>query len=249
LAGTAAGGSLEDGGPLLIVAAWAPELRALGRVFSQGKSRHPVSTGRTASGALSAVRVSGAAPVRAVVGVGLCEAAAGTARLIERQRPRAVVLVGTAGLYPGADKDRGAPAGLTIGSAVLARTFHLASDSVARQAAYLPEPLPAEAASTPELLQEVAAATSLPIVDVACPIGITRAATLAQQLRKSTGAALENLEGFAVARAAASAGVPFVALLGIANHVGPEGNQQWRTHGTAAAAAACSAVRTWLAAT
>jgi futalosine hydrolase len=235
----------HDDGPLLIVAAWAPELRALGRVFSQGKSKVSASGARTASGALAAVRVSGAAPVRAVVGVGLCEAAAGAARLIERQRPRAVVLVGTAGLFPGAEKDR--TGALVVGAAVLGRSFHLASDAVARQAAYLPEPLPARADSTPALLQELTAATGLPSADVACPIGITRTTALAQQLRKSTGAALENLEGFAVARAAASAGVPFVAVLGIANLVGPEGHAQWRTHATAAAAAACSAVRTWLA--
>lgn len=229
------------------MAAWAPELRALGRVFSQGKSKAPPASGRTSTGALSAVRVSGAAPVRAVVGVGLCEAAAGAARLIERQRPRAVVLVGTAGLYPGADKDRGSA--LAVGKVALARSFHLASEAVAREAAYLPEPLPAQVDSTPQLLQELIAATGLSVADVACPIGITRTTALAQQLRKSTGAALENLEGFAVARAAAAAGVPFVAVLGIANIVGPEAHAQWRTHGATAAAAACSAIRTWLAST
>jgi futalosine hydrolase len=237
---------LDDAGPLLIVAAWAPELRALGRVFSQGKSRAPAAAGRTATGALSAVRVSGAAPVRAVVGVGLCEAAAGTARLIERHHPRAIVLVGTAGLYPGSEK---AAPKLAIGAVALGRTFHLASDAVARQTAYLPEPLPAQATSAPDLLQDLIAATGLPVADVACPVGITRAAPVAQLLRKTTGAALENLEAFAVARAAAAAGVPFIAILGIANDVGPEGNAQWRAHGTAAAAAACSAVRTWLAKT
>jgi nucleoside phosphorylase len=234
---------LDEAGPLLIVAAWAPELRALGRVFSQGKSRAPAASGRTATGALAAVRVSGAAPVRAVVGVGLCEAAAGAARLIERHHPRAIVLVGTAGLYPGAD--RSAPK-LTIGTAALGRTFHLASDAVARQTAYLPEPLPAQAESAPDLLRDLTAATGLPVADVACPVGITRATPVAQLLRKSTGAALENLEAFAVARAAAASSVPFVAVLGIANDVGPEGNTQWRAHGTAAAAAACAAVRAWL---
>jgi nucleoside phosphorylase len=207
-------------GPLLVVAAWAPELRGLGRLAK-----------------------GGAAPARAVVGVGLIEAAAGTARLIERQRPRAVVLIGTAGVYPGADVDD-----VALGSAVLVRTMHLASASVARGNAYLPEPLPATATVNSALLDELAAATALPICDVACPLAITRAATVAQQLRKATGAALENLEAFAVARAAASVDVPFAAVLGIANRVGPEGHAEWRAHGEKAAAAACAAVRTWVAA-
>jgi nucleoside phosphorylase len=236
---------LDDGGPLLIVAAWAPELRGLGRVFSQGKSKAAPPSGRTATGALPAVRVTGSAPVRAVVGVGLVEAAAGTARLIERQRPRAIVLVGTAGLYPGADKKLG----LAIGGAVIGRSFLLASDAVAREAAYLPGPLPASAASTPALLEAVTAATALPVADVACPVGITLAPALAQQRRKGTNAALENLEAFAVARAAAAAGVPFVAVLGIANLVGPDAHAEWRAHAATAAAAACTAVRRWLAET
>jgi nucleoside phosphorylase len=92
----------------------------------------------------------------------------------------------------------------------------------------------------------VAAATGLSVADVACPLGITRALPVAQKLRKATGAALENLEAFAVARAAAHANVPFTAILGVANHVGPEGHVQWRQYGDRAAAAACAAVRKWL---
>ena len=66
----------------------------------------------------------------------------------------------------------------------------------------------------------------------------TRAAPAA-----SLGAALENLEAFSVARAAAAAGVDAVAaVLGIANRVGPRGHQEWRAHHAAASRAACRLV-------
>lgn len=207
-----------EAGPVLVVAAFAPELRALGRFFAGGKSGAQV-------------------PSRAVVGIGLVEAAAGTARLLARSRPRALLLVGTAGSY--ADQP-------PIGSAAIATTIHLASASVARGAAYLPEPLPAQVESAPELVQALVAATGLATAVVACPIGITREVATGKKIAKATGAALENLEAFAVARAAAAAEIPFAAVLGVANVVGPEAHAAWRAHGDKAAAAACAAVRKWL---
>jgi nucleoside phosphorylase len=219
--GPAEGGApleTDGGGPVLIVAAFAPELRALGRIFARDTA-------------------SGAAPTRAAVGVGLIEAAAGAARVLEQQKPRALILVGTAGIYPGTK--------LSIGQAVVAGTVHLASASVAAEAAYYPGPLPAKAEATP-LGAAIAQAARLSIADVACPLGITRDAAVARQLKRATGAALENLEAFAVARAAAHAGVPFAAVLGIANYVGPEAHAEWKQNGDKAAATACAAVRTWL---
>jgi futalosine hydrolase len=82
---------------------------------------------------------------------------------------------------------------------------------------------------------------------VACPIAITRSATLGRHLAHATGAALENLEAFAVARAAGAAGVEAVAVvLGIANRVGPRGHQEWRAHHVAASRAACRVVWSFL---
>jgi futalosine hydrolase len=205
-------------GPVLIVAAFAPELRGLGRIFARDTSR-------------------GTAPTRAVVGVGLIEAAAGTARLLVQQKPAALVLVGTAGVYEGRK-----PA---LGQAVVAGALHLASASVADEAAYLPPPLPAHSEGS-ALADEIAAATGLVRADVACPLGITRDRKVGKRLQTATGADVENLEAFAVARAAVQAGVPFAAVLGVANHVGPEGHAEWKKHGDRAAATACAAVRKWL---
>ena len=82
---------------------------------------------------------------------------------------------------------------------------------------------------------------------VACPLAITRpSAALGRRIAEATGATLENLEAFAVARAAAAAGVDFAAVLGVANRVGPTGHDEWQRHHRAASRAACELVARFL---
>lgn len=172
----------------------------------------------------------------ASVGVGLIESAIGTTLLLARQRPDAALLVGTAGLYPGPATN------LDMGKAAIAVEIALLPEILPGKHAFLPSILPARIRSTPALIRLLRQRTDLPATDVACPLGITatrKAATTAAQL---SGCRLENLEAFAVARAAAVARVPFTAVLGIANHVGPAGHKQWVKHAPAAAEAACKAV-------
>jgi nucleoside phosphorylase len=64
-------------------------------------------------------------------------------------------------------------------------------------------------------------------------------------LRRSR-CALENLEAFALARAAASLRIPFAVVLGITNTVGPPGHREWQQNAVAAAGAACRAVLAFL---
>jgi futalosine hydrolase len=183
-----------------------------------------------------AVAASPALATRAVaraVGVGLVEAAVGAARVIAEERPRAVVFVGTAGGYPG----RRWP----LGSAAGARRLLLLSSAVARGEAYFPRPMPTVTLPDRRLAAALRGAADLPAADVVCPLGITTAPPPAQR-----GARLENLEAFAVARAAAAAAVPFAAVLGVSNAVGAGAHQEWREHGAAAAAAASEAVIAWL---
>ena len=87
------------------------------------------------------------------------------------------------------------------------------------------------AARPTELRSRLAAPRRCPAADVACPPAITRSAAAPPPLAGATGAALENLEAFAVARAAAEARVPFAAVLGIANQVGPRAHAEWTAHG------------------
>jgi nucleoside phosphorylase len=208
--------------PILIAAAWDPELAPL-------HARLGPERARTAAGVITRA-----------VGVGLVEAAAGTARAIAELAPRAVLLIGTAGVY------RDARAALALGGAVVIRKAFLASSAVAAGAAYLPAPLPASVAADAVLRRALARASRAPVADVACPIGITRSLATARRLAAATGAALENLEVFAAARAAAQAGLPFAAVLGVSNLVGPQAHAEWRARAPEASAAACAAVAAWL---
>ncbi len=157
-----------------------------------------------------------------IVGVGLVEAAAGAARALAEMRPTAVVLIGTAGRFSSAKPQ--------LGDVVVARRIHLASSAVKRGDAYWPAPLP----TTLETDARLRRGLRLPSVDVRCPLAISK--------RASRGTDVENLEAFAVGRAAAAARIPFACVLGVANDVGPGGHRQWKTHAADAAAAACEAV-------
>jgi nucleoside phosphorylase len=206
-------------GPWLVLAAWPPELAHLRKSLSHFPVRvRPKVT-------------------LATVGVGLVEAGIATARLLDAHQPRAVLLVGTAGVYPGQAAE------LVVASAAIAGRICLLPQILPGQHAFLPALVPTEARSAPALARALRKATGLPSADVACPVGITatkRAATSAAEL---SGCALENLEAFAVARAAAVAKVPFAAILGIANHVGPGGHREWERHAKAAAESACQGVQ------
>jgi purine-nucleoside phosphorylase len=163
-------------------------------------------------------------------GVGLVEAGIGAARAIDEVRPRAIVFVGTAGAYP--------PATIDIGAAVVARRVALASTAALRGDGYLPSVLPAVVETDRRLRGQMA----VPVADVVCPLAITKTRALARRL--AGAGAVENLEAFAVARAAGK--IPFAAVLGVSNAVGPQAHAQWRRHAAPAAAAACAAVLAWL---
>ena len=214
--------------PLLVLAAYAPELAPLGHALP--------ARARTVTTAL--------------VGIGAVEAAAGAAQAIAAARPSAIILVGTAGLYRVRGKE---PSSRTqprpgIGTAVVARRVMLASLAVARELAYLPAPMlrTSVVRTDAQLRGALVRGAALAQHDVACPLGITRSAAAAASLSSTTGATLENLEAFAVARAAARAQIPFAAVLGIANHVGPRAHLEWRANAERAVEAACAALVRWL---
>jgi purine-nucleoside phosphorylase len=206
----------------LIVSAWEPELAPLRRLLRGAPVAREL--------ALEAV------------GVGTVDAAVGAAHALARTRPRRVLFVGTAGVYPGATARA-----LPIGAAAVAGELRLVSTATLRGDAYAPAPLVAAAETTPALRAQLerAAAEAPPAVTVACPLAITHTAALARRIA-ATGAALENLEAFGVARAAASARVPFAAVLGVSNVVGPRAHAEWRANHLAASRAACHVVWSFL---
>jgi nucleoside phosphorylase len=204
---------------ILVVAAWRPELKGLPRALRVGAD----------------LRIE-----QAVVGVGPVEAALGTARLLANRRPGCLILVGTAGVYGPTTR------GLSIGQVTVARRMTLVSLGTARAMSYWPEPMPIAAESTPRLRARLTRSSRATLVDVACPPAITRTETAARALARATGASVENLEAFAVARAAASQRVPFAAILAIANRVGPRAHEEWAAHAAGAAAAAVAGLRAYL---
>jgi nucleoside phosphorylase len=199
----------------LVLSAWEPEIAPLRRLA------RAVAPDRLALG---------------TVGVGAVDAALGAAAAIAAARPTRVIFVGTAGAFP-----RGR-ATAAIGTVAIASEVWLASTAALRGDGYLPEPVvtraPTSAALATALAEAARSKKPVPQLGVACPIAITRSATLGRQIAHATGAALENLEAFAVARAAAGVEA-FAAVLGIANRVGPRGHQEWRAHHAAASHAAC----------
>jgi nucleoside phosphorylase len=209
----------------LVLSAWEPELAPLRRLLvASGRAKIPNG-------------VRGVA--LAAVGVGMVDAAVGAVKAIARANPRRVIFVGTAGVYPTSTRV------LPVGVAAVAGELRLVSTATLQGDAYHPTPLVSTASTTPALrrgLARVARGAAAPrTVVVACPLAITRAARLAQRIA-ATGAVLENLEAFAVARAAAAAGSPFAAVLGVSNVVGPQAHNEWRAHHRAASRAACHIV-------
>lgn len=200
----------------LVLSAWDPEVAPLARLLRA----HPSD---------------GKGVALAAVGVGLVDAAVGAARAIAAAKPSRVIFVGTAGVYPAAAR------ALPIGSAALAGEVRLVSTATLRGDAYAPAPLVSTTSTAEALRERLARAASLPVATVACPVAITKTTALARKLG-ATGATLENLEVFAVARAADAAGLPFAAVLGISNVVGPNAHAEWRAHHQAASRAACHVV-------
>lgn len=166
------------------------------------------------------------------LGVGPVVSAATMARVLAEDRPAGVVFIGTAGAY------RGGPA---VGAAIQARRLGLADGAAAMGLGYTPRP-PAPVVAD----RRVLSALDLPLADVLTVGAVSTDPLLADRL--SDDWQVEHLETFGAAWACQDAGVPFTAVLGIANHVGPDAHVEWLTHRVAAQDAARDAVRAALAA-
>jgi futalosine hydrolase len=197
---------------LLVVAAWGPELERF-----QALAR--AAAARTAA-----------------VGVGLVEASIGTTTLLGAGAPApdAVVLIGTCGALPGS--------GLGSGDVVSVARARLVDTSVLAGRADLPPPMPAVEEADGRLLARLAprvgslASRGAHAVTALTTLGITTDDAMAAEL--APHGAIEHLEVFAVARACAVAGVPWCAVLGVANPVGAAGRAAWRANHVMASARA-----------
>jgi len=171
------------------------------------------------------------------VGVGLPMAAVGATTHIAELRPRAVVLVGTCGAYPGSR--------LAIGDVVSPRQLRLIDASVVAGTAQFPEPMSVVSDSHSGIAAGLEKAGALP-EDVGTTLAITVDDATAMRIAQATGAGAEHLEAHGVATSCAAHGVPFAAALGVANIVGARGREDWRVNHRSAAEAATKIVLRWL---
>jgi futalosine hydrolase len=206
---------------VLVVAAFHPELAPLRPVLGDGLRG----------------RIGGRAVAALPVGIGLPQASVGAALRIAEARPAAVVLVGTCGAYPGA--------ALRIGDVVVARTLLLVEPAVADGTAQFPDPMSIASVADPRMRAELTAAGAI-AADVATTLAVTVDDAVATRVARWTGAHVEHLEAHGVATASATHGVPFAAVLGVANVVGSRAREEWRAHHRAAAEAATAIVTRWL---
>lgn len=164
------------------------------------------------------------------LGVGLVRATAALARHLAGARPDAVILVGTAGSLPG---------GPPVGAVIAARRLVPGAPAASLGLGYVPLPCPPLEAD-PALRR----ALRLPEADVVTNVAITTDPRLADAL--AAEASVEHMEAYGAAWACAEAAVPFAAVLGITNRVGPDAHAEWRAHRAAAEAAARAAVASLL---
>jgi nucleoside phosphorylase len=155
------------------------------------------------------------------VGIGLVAAAGGLTALLERIRPRALVLVGTCGAYQGQ--------GIDVGQVVVGRRIHLVSAAVALGRGAFPQPMSTVVDVDPALSAGLAE-PGLRAVDVATTLAITIEDGLSATMGRREGCHVEHLEAFAAAQRAASRGVPFATVLGVANQCGSSAREQWKAN-------------------
>jgi futalosine hydrolase len=150
-------------------------------------------------------------------GIGPVEAAASTARTLERERPDAVLHVGLAGatgLEPGT---------LVVGTESV--YADLAADI----------PVVSRAEPDPQLLAAIRATfPDAPALPIATSAAVASASNV--QVR---GVEIEAMEGFGVLRACVLAGVPAVEVRAVSNELGEPDRSRWElTRGLDALAAA-----------
>lgn len=207
---------------LLVLAAFPPELAPLRATLGDSLCRS----------------FGGLEVVAKAVGIGLATSAAGAASRIAALKPRAVVLVGTCGVYARATS-------LVVGGVAIGRRVVLGDLAVARGEAAYPEPMSTEATCDRALAEGLVAHGGRQ-VDVATTLAVTTNDGSAAAIAEGISCDAEHLEAYGVAAACAAEAVPFVAVLGVANVVGARARDEWKRNHRAASDAAIAVLVKWM---
>jgi len=209
---------------LLIVAAHAPEMAGLRPYLSD-----------QLIGTVRGLRVRGKA-----VGLGMAAAGPATARGILAVNPRAVVLVGSCGVFPNLPQYR-------PHDVLVANRVQLVSHAVNAGRSEFPAPMQTAVECNPLLGAGLASGGGrVSLGAVACTLARTTDDAMAAGIHPATGCDAENLEAFSVALACRAAEIPFAEVLGVSNIVGSTGIQDWMQFQRAAVNAAAETIVTWI---
>jgi nucleoside phosphorylase len=209
---------------VLIVAAAAPDLVGLRAYLGDGLSGS----------------IRGLSVTSKVVGFGPGVAASATARGLAAVTPRAVLLLGTCGVYPTLSQYQ--PHDVVVTARVVALEH-----AVVQGASEWPTPMSTTLeASAPIVTGLSAGRHRTHVAPVASPLALTRSDSLASRITGATGAHVENTDAYGVACAASGANVPFTCVLGVANIVGSTGRADWHQFQREAATQAANAIVAWL---
>jgi len=163
-------------------------------------------------------------------GVGPVEAAVATARRLALGRYEAVINAGIAGVFRGSGH---------VGDAAIVTSEWLAD--LGLEGGIAPNlPDGARFVDFERASESLAAATKslgFPAATGLTVAAVTTTDATAERLRARYGADVESMEGFAVLRAAAEAGVPALEVRGISNYVGAREKSEWNFDAAARAAA------------
>lgn len=174
------------------------------------------------------------------VGIGVAAAGPATARGILAVSPRAVILIGSCGVYPNLAQYR--PHDVLVSSRV-----QLVSHAVNAGRSEFPGPMQTSHECNPLLGAGLAEGGGrVFMASVACTLARTTDDTVAASINPTTGCEAENLEAFSVAEACKAAKVPFAAVLGVSNIVGSTGTHDWTQFQRAAVNAAAETIVTWI---
>jgi nucleoside phosphorylase len=179
--------------------------------------------------------------VAKTVGVGLAVAGAATANRIHQLLPRAVVLLGSCGIYP-------CPTAYQPLDIVVPNKLSLFDPAVSAGKAAFPDPMQTVLDPDPQLSAGLLQAVTVRghSANVGTTMSITTDDAIARAVYPATGIEAENLELFPIALACRAADVPFGAVLGVTNMVGSKGRQDWRQYQRDAAIAAAEVIVSWL---
>ncbi len=175
-----------------------------------------------------------------IVGFGPGATGSTTTRGLLALTPRAVVMIGSCGVYPGLPQYQ--PHDVVIAPRVLALDH-----AVIQGGSEWPTPMATTVETSAPMVAGMSTARARThVAPVAAPLAMTRSDSLASRIVAVLGAHVENTDVFGVACAASGANVPFACVFGVSNIVGSTGRADWQQFQREAVTQAANAVLAWV---